>query len=1150
MSKVDPSGRGARSRARAASSHRSRALPALGSALAVIVAAPAASALSITPTNDPQVLAAALGSQGINVISVQITPGQDFSGGPPTGAYTDGPLGMPPGMIMTSGTAINAMPPNDSGGSGSSYPGGSLTDPLCAGLAGVNVNDAVRMTIQFTLGPGADGVAFDWFFGSEEYPEYVGSFNDSAGVFIRSDSGPGFGPYENVLLDLGGNAVTINGPFFSGQTVIVPTAQTPITEYDGTTPHITTNHPLQGGPSVLHEMVIVVCDALDSALDSGLFIGGLRSCSGVCESVGYCGDNAVTGNEDCDDGNNVNNDGCSNTCQGPDSDGDGVSDIKELYLGTDPQSGDTDGDGVDDGTEIGFDPLNPLDANGDSFMDALDPCFPSAAYCDPDFDGLPGTIELEIGTSPTDPDTDGDGIDDATEVGLPGAPFDTDGDGIIDALESNVIDADGDGAPAQLDPTEGDVCSPSPSAAACDQDGDGLTNAEEIAAGTDPLNVDSDGDLAPDGVEVGDSGSPPDADGDGVIDALESGTTDGDGDGSPDQYDPTNGDPCAPNAGAGPCDQDADGLTNDQEIALGTDPADADSDDDGVSDGAEPNAASDSDGDGLINALDPDSDDDFLFDGTEMGLGCGGPGTDVGAGTCIPDADMGATITNPLDPDTDAGGLLDGVEDANHDGVVGPNETDPSSQGGDDAMAPDADGDGLPDSFEAAFGSDPNDSDSDDDGAPDGGEIDPLADVDGDGLPNFVDPDSDGDGLFDGTEMGYGCLSAGTNVDAGVCVPDGDGGATTTSPVAADTDGGGASDGAEDYDHDGVVEPGEPDPTYGNGDDDMLVGDGDGDGLSDGEEIAFGSDPADNDSDDDGVLDGAEPNPTADSDGDGVINANDPDSDDDGIPDGTELGLGCVAGAVNCVPDGDDGATTTDAITPDSDGGGVLDGVEDKNKNGVVDPGESDPADPTDDVCTQNTDCVGGADGTFVCDPTTSTCVEAQCNASLVCPPPDACHLAGMCDPATGTCAYAGAPDGLPCDDANECTVDSCQQGACAGVSLLDGSPCDGGVCYGGFCVKDSVSEGGAGGEAGSGGGNASGGGGPGGSGQGGGDASGGSGEGGEGGSGTGAAGDDNKYSLLGGGCSAPGGGAPIEGAAAVLGLAALALVRRRRAGA
>ena len=37
----------------------------------------------------------------------------------------------------------------------------------------------------------------------------------------------------------------------------------------------------------------------------------------------------------------------------------------------------------------------------------------------------------------------------------------------------------------------------------------------------------------------------------------------------------------------------------------------------------------DSDGDGLINALDPDSDNDGLFDGTEMGLDCKNPATNL-----------------------------------------------------------------------------------------------------------------------------------------------------------------------------------------------------------------------------------------------------------------------------------------------------------------------------------------------------------------------------------------------------------------------------------------------------------------------------------------------------------------------------------------
>ena len=49
---------------------------------------------------------------------------------------------------------------------------------------------------------------------------------------------------------------------------------------------------------------------------------------------------------------------------------------------------------------------------------------------------------------------------------------------------------------------------------------------------------------------------------------------------------------------------------------LGTDPTDADSDDDGVIDGDEANPADDNDGDGLIDALDPDSDDDDIVGAT------------------------------------------------------------------------------------------------------------------------------------------------------------------------------------------------------------------------------------------------------------------------------------------------------------------------------------------------------------------------------------------------------------------------------------------------------------------------------------------------------------------------------------------------------
>ena len=68
--------------------------------------------------------------------------------------------------------------------------------------------------------------------------------------------------------------------------------------------------------------------------------------------------------------------------------------------------------------------------------------------------------------------------------------------------------------------------------------------------------------------------------------------------------------------------------------------------------------------------------------------------------------------TLPRDFDSDDDGLADGVEDANHNGVVDSGETDPTLA--------DSDDDGLSDGVEDAVGSDPNDRDSDDDGILDG----------------------------------------------------------------------------------------------------------------------------------------------------------------------------------------------------------------------------------------------------------------------------------------------------------------------------------------------------------------------------------------------------------------------------------------------
>jgi hypothetical protein len=477
-------------------------------------------------------------------------------------------------------------------------------------------------------------------------------------------------------------------------------------------------------------------------------------------------------------------------------------------------------------------------------------------------------------------------------------------------------------------------------------------------------------------------------------------------------------------------DKDGDTIGDDEENLIGTGMDDADSDDDGVLDNLEGCSdlancmaggyADDADGDGVINALDPDSDGDSLFDGTELGLDCSAKDTKITEKRCVADADMGKTVTDPLDSDSDDGGVKDGSEDINRNGLVDVGETDPTTgNGADDAQIADADKDGLSDGLEQEIGSNPNDADSDDDGLTDGLEIDPAVDTDGDGLRNVLDVDSDNDALYDGTEAGKGCDEMGTDAAAGHCIADADP-AHTTSPIARDSDLGGATDGSEDANRNGAVDSGETSPT--SGDDDASIADTDSDGLSDALEIAVNTSTNDQDSDDDGVLDGLEENPADDTDGDGEINLLDDDSDNDGLKDGTERGFNCMDPATDttkksCVPDGNKGLTTTSALIADTDAGGASDGAEDLDKDGVYDPtqGEGNPNDPSDDAvvcgCQSDTDC-GPSDSGKVCDPSGCGDCSEGCRGSggNGCPEGFVCSST---DESVGVCEPTGGPGGM-----------------------------------------------------------------------------------------------------------------------------------------
>lgn len=117
-----------------------------------------------------------------------------------------------------------------------------------------------------------------------------------------------------------------------------------------------------------------------------------------------------------------------------DSDGDGIVDYLEQLVGTDSKLADTDGDGLSDYQEYVKCSTDPLktDTDGNGVADGDE---------DADGDGLSNLEELALGTELNKTDTDGDGVTDGQECGIGTDPLkeDTDGDGVSDGREVALV---------------------------------------------------------------------------------------------------------------------------------------------------------------------------------------------------------------------------------------------------------------------------------------------------------------------------------------------------------------------------------------------------------------------------------------------------------------------------------------------------------------------------------------------------------------------------------------------------------------------------------------------------------------------------------------------------------------------------------------
>lgn len=186
------------------------------------------------------------------------------------------------GLLFSTGIAAHAASPNYS--ASMSYNMGTAGDRELSFLAGMNTQDAV--VLEFDFMAYSDSICFDYFFASEEYPEYVNKgVNDVFAFFITNlETG-----IRNNLAMINGRSVSVdninanvNSRFFKANRnwnfenmqylshYPDESGLAENVEYDGITASLTAATAIK--PFEWYRLKIALADAGDAEYDTGVFI--------------------------------------------------------------------------------------------------------------------------------------------------------------------------------------------------------------------------------------------------------------------------------------------------------------------------------------------------------------------------------------------------------------------------------------------------------------------------------------------------------------------------------------------------------------------------------------------------------------------------------------------------------------------------------------------------------------------------------------------------------------------------------------------------------------------------------------------------------------------------------------------------------------
>ncbi len=224
--------------------------------------------MAVSTNNNAAILAQAVAGVGVNVSNATINCGGSAAG---TFSFSGSDLGLTGGIVLTTGTAVD--PANPGTHQCNINNGNNYSDPdLTAIVPSANLDACV---LEFDFIPTCDSLKMTFVFGSEEYPQGVGGYNDAFAIFLTGPN-PSGGNYtaQNIATLPNGTPVSINNvnagtnaAYFHNNYAL---PQNTDVAYNGYTIPITSITPV--APCSTYHVKFAIADAVNALYDSGVFI--------------------------------------------------------------------------------------------------------------------------------------------------------------------------------------------------------------------------------------------------------------------------------------------------------------------------------------------------------------------------------------------------------------------------------------------------------------------------------------------------------------------------------------------------------------------------------------------------------------------------------------------------------------------------------------------------------------------------------------------------------------------------------------------------------------------------------------------------------------------------------------------------------------